>query len=180
MITIFTELKEILYGYVANGWHIFPVCWFDDNKKCACGYRDPNTHKPHEGNNIGKAPITTHGLKDATTTRAGVDEFIRKYPKANWAGWFPGQAIYDIDPKNGGYESLEKLEGKIGKLPKTRIHLTGSGGLHIIYKQPNGYDIGNTVTLAGYSGIDRRGNGGYVVLPRSSHVSGGKYAVLDE
>jgi putative DNA primase/helicase len=175
-----SETKKVLYGYVDNGWHIFPVCWFDDNKQCACGYRNKDTNKPHEGNNIGKAPFTRNGLKDATTTHQGIDGFIRKYPKANWAGWFPGMLIPDIDPKHGGYESLEMLEIKIGKLPKTRTHLTGSGGLHIIFKQPDGYDIRNTVTLAGYSGIDRRGNGGYIVLPPSSHISGGCYEVIDD
>jgi len=175
-----SELKQTLYKYLDAGWHLFPICWFDDKKQCACGYRNKDTGKPHEGNNIGKAPFTKHGLEDATTTHAGVDEYIRKYPNANWAGWFPGMLIPDIDKNHGGYESLEKLEAKIGKLPKTRTHLTGSGGLHIIFKQPEGYDIRNTVKLAGYSGIDRRGNGGYIVLPPSSHVSGGHYEVIDD
>ena len=65
-------------------------------------------------------------------------------------------------------------------MPKTRTHLTGSGGLHIIYRQPKGYDIGNTVRLAGYPGIDRRGNGEYIILPFSSHVSGGRYEIIDD
>ena len=90
--TIKTDVKEILYKYSANGWHVFPVCWFDDKNKCVCGYRDPEG-KPHEGNNVGKAPFLPHGLKEATQTQAGVDEFIRRYPKANWAGWFPGMLV---------------------------------------------------------------------------------------
>jgi len=176
-----SELKESRYQYLAAGWHLFPVCWFDDKNQCACGHKDiDGKPDPHTDNNIGKAPIAGHGLKDATTTRAGVDEYIRKYPHANWAGWFPGMFILDIDKNHGGYESFEKLEAKIGKLPKTRTHVTGSGGLHIIFKQPEGYHIGNTVHLAGYEGIDRRGNGGYIVLPPSFHVSGGIYDVIDD
>lgn len=165
--------KNILYKYMSDGWHVFPVCWIDENKQCACG-------KHHSDNNIGKAPVTDHGLKDATVTKGGVDEYLRKYPNANWAGWFPQMLIIDVDLKHGGYESLEQLEAKIGKLPKTRTHLTGSGGLHIIYRQPEGYNIRNTVKLAGYSGIDRRGNGGYIVLPPSHHVFGENYAVVED
>ena len=70
------EIREAIYKYTADGWHVFPVCWFDGNNKCSCGYRSRDG-KPHEENNIGKAPFLPHGLKDATTTRAGVDNFMR-------------------------------------------------------------------------------------------------------
>ena len=176
-----TELKQALYQLLDEGWHLFPLCWFDDQKQCICGHKDKDGKpQPHTENNIGKAPILTHGLNDATTTHQGINEFMRLYPHCNWGGWFPGMLALDVDPKHNGYESLEKLETKNGKLPKTRTHQSGSGGLHIIYKQPQGYDIGNTVKLAGYEGIDRRGNGGYIVMPPSSHVSGGCYKVIDD
>jgi hypothetical protein len=86
-------LKATLYQYLDANWHLFPVCWFDDKKQCACGYRNKDTGKPHEGNNIGKAPFTKNGLKDTTTAHTGADEYMCKYPKANWAGWFPGMFI---------------------------------------------------------------------------------------
>jgi len=143
---------EILYEYAASGWYLFPVG------------RD-------------KKPVTRHGLKDATQTQAGIKEYLPRYPQCNWAGYFPGQLIIDIDPRHGG--SLEALEKRIGKLPPTRTHQTGGGGLHLLFKQPPGYDVRNTVELAGLPGIDRRGNGGYIVLPPSLHESGNLYQVID-
>jgi putative DNA primase/helicase len=144
---------SVLYEYAANGWYLFPVG------------RD-------------KKPFTNHGFKDATQTQGGINECLRKYPNCNWAGYFTGQLIIDVDPRHGG--SLESLEARTGKLPKTRTHKTGGGGLHLLFKQPHGFDIRNTVEFVGLSGIDRRGNGGYIVLPPSVHESGSFYEVFDE
>lgn len=83
------ELKETLYQYLAEGWHLFPLCWFDDQKQCACGYRDKITGKPHLENNIGKSPFLSGGFKNSTTTHAGVDEFMRLYPNCNWGDGSP-------------------------------------------------------------------------------------------
>jgi putative DNA primase/helicase len=143
---------QILCDYAADNWHLFPVG------------RD-------------KKPLTEHGFKDATQMQAGITEYLKRYPGCNWAGFFDNQLIIDIDPRHGG--SLEILEAKVGKLPKTRTHKTGGGGLHLLFKQPHGYFIRNTVQVEGLQGIDRRGNGGYVVLPPSVHESGHSYEVLD-
>ena len=168
------ELKEQLYQYLTEGWYLFPVCWFDESGQCACGYRDKEG-KPHTENQIGKAPITLHGMKDATTLKIGVDEYLKKYPLAGWAGYFPHQLILDVDTRHNGYAGLAKLEADIGKLPPTRTHVTGSGGLHIIYRLPEGVTL-RASKLNGYEGIDVKING-YIVLPPSPHVSGGAYHV---
>ena len=145
--------KEILYQLAIEGWHIFPVG------------RD-------------KKPLTKHGLKDGTQTRLGIEDYKKQHPGCNWGGFFPGQLIIDVDPRHGG--SLGSLTAKYGALPKTRTHKTGGGGYHLIFRQPAGYDIRNTVSLDGLPGVDRRGNGGYIVLPGSIHESGSVYEVIDD
>lgn len=149
-------LIPVLYEYISNGWFLFPV-------------------------KLNKTPYTEHGFKNATQTQLGIKEFLRDFPGCQWAGYFPGQYIIDIDIKHGddGYGSLAKLEDKYGKLPATRKHRTGSGGMHIIFRQPKGYNIGNTTKMAGYPGVDRRGNGGYIVLPPWRNEDG-PYLVLDD
>ena len=114
-------------------------------------------------------------MDDATQTHQGVDDFLRRYPKANWAGYFPGQFVLDVDVRNKGFESLTKLQADIGDLSPTRTHITGSGGLHIIYRLPKGIKL-SASKIEGYPGIDIKING-YIVLPPSPHVSGGVYHV---
>lgn len=149
------KLIEALFKYADEGWFLFPIKFKD------------------------KTPLTDHGFKDATQLQLGIKDYLKKYPGCNWAGYFKGQIIIDVDTKNDGYKSLDELEREFGKFPETRKHRTGSGGLHIIYKQPPGYNIRNTVTMAGYPGIDRRGNGGYIVLPPSIHQCGQPYLALN-
>jgi len=148
--------KSVLYELASQGWFLFPV-------------------------KLDKTPYTEHGFKNATQTQLGINEYLGKFPGCQWAGYFVGQYIVDIDVKHGdnGYESLAKLEAKYEKLPPTRRHKTGSGGMHILFKQPSGYSIGNTVKLAGFPGVDRRGNGGYIVLPPFRNQDGA-YEVVDK
>ena len=50
-----TELKQALYQLLDEGWHLFPLCWFDDQKQCICGHKDKDGKpQPHTDNNIGK------------------------------------------------------------------------------------------------------------------------------
>jgi hypothetical protein len=168
------SLRQTLYQYLDEGWHLFPVCWFDENGNCACGYRNKETGEPHLENNIGKAPFTKHGMDDATTIRLGVDDFLRKYPKANWAGRFPGQFILDVDVRRNGLVGLAQLKKDI-ELPPTRTHISGGGGQHIIYRLPQGLKL-SASKLNGYEGVDVKING-YIVLPPSIHTSGGVYHV---
>lgn len=146
-------LEEAL-KYLADGFSVFPV-------------------------GIDKKPLTAHGLKDATQTQAGVKEFWSKWPEAGIAIPTEHLVVLDFDSKNGGEESLKAMQEKYGKMPRTRTHRTGGGGLHFIYRNKNGTDVRNTVEVGGYKGVDIRANGGYIVVPPSLHPSGKTYLVLD-
>jgi len=80
-------------------------------------------------------------------------------------GWRlgPSDLIVDVDPRNGGLDSLAKLERDLDI--KIRITVaTPSGGFHGYYRK-DGRDIKKS--LKAYPGIDFITYGGYVVIPKS-------------
>jgi putative DNA primase/helicase len=162
-------LKEAALKYIADKFPVFPLCWPDATGKCGCG-------RNHQDRDIGKRPLTEHGLKDATITILGVNEYWGKWPKANIGIAIPdGFFVLDADIEHNGYDSLGKLQESIGALPETLQITTGSGGAHFWYKTDK--PIRNTVKLAAYEGLDIRGVGGYVVAPPSLHRYGQRYEV---
>jgi len=148
-------MLEAALLYIAQGFKVFPV-------------------KPD------KKPLTKHGLKDATQTKQGCREYWGKHPDAGIGLLTDGLVVLDFDVKNGGAESKKAIEAKYGILTRTRTHRTGGGGLHYIYRNPNGHDIRSKVAIGGYSGVDLRANGGYIVAPPSLHESGKHYEVIDD
>jgi hypothetical protein len=146
---------EAALEYIKEGFRVFPV-------------------------KLDKTPYTLHGLKDATQIQIAVREYWTKWPEAGIGVCTDGLIVLDFDKKNGGAEALKKIQDDYGKFPDTRVHRTGGGGLHFLYRNPNGTDIRNTVNAGGYKGMDIRANGGYIVVPPSIHASGRKYAKLTE
>lgn len=153
-------------GYAAWGWPVLPLHGIVEGR-CTCG---------QDCGSPGKHPIAAaapHGLKDATVLQARVEEWWSRYPYSNVGirtGAASGLLALDIDPRHGGWESLSRMEQEHGKLPSPTptVH-TGSGGMHLYLTFPGG---GNRTDIAGYRGIDLRGDQGYVVAPPSTHVEG--------
>jgi hypothetical protein len=85
------------------------------------------------------------------------------------------RVVVDIDPKNGGIESIIRLEKKVGPIVSPWTFVSGSGGGHRHLLDPGERLHGK---LADYPGIDFKCNG-YVILPTSTHASGGKYRVAE-
>src|SRR4051812_39514871 len=78
------------------------------------------------------------GVLDATTATEKISTWWSRWPTAN-VGLAMGDAssgvfALDIDPRNGGDESLAALLEQHGKLPDTVEALTGGGGRHIILR----------------------------------------------
>lgn len=158
-------LKAAL-NYVKQGLPVFPCCWSIDGK-CACG-------RGHQGRDVGKVPLTPHGLKDAAILSSTVKQYWSRWPNANIGIAIPAShLVLDVDIKHNGFESLGALQQKNGALPPTWLVTTGSGGQHYWYKTER--PIRNTTGLGGYSGLDIRGYGGYVIAPPSMHQSGNRY-----
>ena len=139
-------------GYAARGVPIFP---------CA-----PRTKKPiHDG-----------GFHNATTDEATIRRWWAETPRANIGmptGAVSGMFAVDIDPLKGGDESIERLEAEHGRLPDTTESHTGGGGRHKLFDHPGEFVKCSQSELA--SGVDIKGDGGYIVLPPSIHPNGKPY-----
>lgn len=140
-------MKTAALEHAARGWRVFPV--------------------------KGKTPMIPEWQKRATTDLAVIE---REWPAdatgvgiATGAG--SGIDVIDVDSRNGGEESLDRLEAEIGEPPQTATVRTPGGGYHLLFKSC-GLKTGANLR----PGIDTRGAGGYVVAAGSLHPSGGVYA----
>lgn len=126
----------------------------------------------------GKTPLTLNGVKDATTNFEQIEKWWTRNPTANIgiACGAPsgGLLVVDLDEKDNGVsgsDSLNEWERENGFLPDSARSLTGSGGVHILYRL-NG-TTKNRVNLL--DGVDIRADGGYIVAPPSIHPNGNRY-----
>jgi len=153
--------------YARRGWPVFPLHGIRAGA-CTCG-------RPECGKR-GKHPRTQHGKDDATTDAARIRAWWERWPDANVGGLMgktSGAIALDVDPPKGE-DSLAAILNGSG-LPATPISRTGRGR-HVLFAHP-GQSIGNRTGLR--PGLDVRGDGGYIVLPPSTHESGAVYAWQD-
>jgi len=135
------------------GWAVFPL-------------------KPRE-----KTPQTSNGFKDATKDLTQILQWWQRWPDANIGiatGAISGFWVLDIDKDHGGFETLDQLIKDYSGLPRTVESLTGSGGNHMLFAMPD-FDIRNNASSKLGTGLDIRGNGGYIVAPPSIHPCGEPY-----
>ncbi len=157
--------------YIARGWRVLPLHTITDQQQCSCG----RTNCP----SAGKHPMTTNGVKEAVCDAAQAKE---------WWKWRSGTAmpnvgvatgngllVIDLDPRHGG--TLEALAA-LTEIPETMYCTTGGGGWHYYFTyDTERWQIKNSAGKLG-SGIDVRGDDGYVVASPSRHTSGGAYTWL--
>jgi hypothetical protein len=126
-----------------------------------------------------KTPLTVHGHLDGTDDEQQVLAWWQRWPSANIGSRVPDSlVVVDIDPRNGGSQSLDLLETAHGPLPVTLRSMTGGGGEHRFFLRPSG-PIRNGAHKLG-PGLDIKAPGkGYVILPPSVHPSGKPYAWAD-
>lgn len=94
----------------------------------------------------------------------------------NVTGKGSGHIVIDIDPKSGGAANLIKAQLIYGEFPPGPHVKTGGGGDHFYFAYPTGLDhVPNRTALGGFSGIDVRGDRGFVVAPPSIHPNGTRY-----
>ena len=159
--------------YAALGWPVLPVAGMAA-ATCTCG---------SDCDSPAKHPLTRHGVHDASTDHARIRRWWRRWPVANIGvatGATSGIAVVDVDPGSGGRRSLDAVRAAGHGLPPTRVAFSGGGGFHLFYRVPEGVRVANTVgRLPGVAiplpGIDLRGDGGYIVVAPSTHLSGRRY-----
>ena len=151
-------------AYAKTGFRVFPLHSPDGSGVCSCGIKNCR--------NVGKHPRTRHGFKDATADAQQITRWWQRWPEAN-IGTPTGQGlvVLDIDPRNGGMESIAKLTEEHEPLPETRQQATGGDGYHFFFEDAR--SIKSSPGLR--PGVDLKAEGGYIVLPPSRHASGNRY-----
>ena len=154
-----TSMLEAALRYAKRGWPVFPLA--------------PRSKQPMRGSS---------GLLEATTDRERIERWWTRDPDANVAlatGPASGVWVLDVDGPEGS-RTLTELEEELGPLPDTLEQQTGGGGRQLFFAWPVGREIRNrqNAGLDGWektrkTGIDVRGEGGYVVLPPSIHPDTG-------
>jgi Bifunctional DNA primase/polymerase, N-terminal/Primase C terminal 1 (PriCT-1) len=169
-----TQLEFALW-YAQSGMAILPLhrpVRHERSYRCSCGRRDCTSPAKHP---FGR--LVQQGLQDASKDPGEI---------ANWfgqgqlnigiaTGAASGIIALDVDPRHDGDQTLAALEREHGPLPPTWRFLTGGGGEHILFRHPGGL-VPNSAGKIG-PGIDVRGDGGYIVVPPSEHISGRPYAI---
>lgn len=159
-----STIGKAAIAYAQAGFAIFPL--------------QPRSKEPFEG---------SHGFKDATTNVNKVYSWWKKCPDAN-IGMATGAAsggvfAVDVDDNHegndvDGSDSLIEWEEANGELPKTREHVTGSGGVHMLYRCPSGVSVRSTGDVI--PSVQIKADGGYIVMPPSVHPNGNRYEVAEE
>ncbi len=174
------SIRESVELAIEIGWKIFPLYGLDSNWVCMCG----NSHEFDQS--AGKHPLTVNGMKAASSSGDRIDDWLERTTNFGVACKESGICVLDVDPRNGGFESFEKLQDDFPEVDWQTISArTGeqwwlnqeiegpddfvSRGQHIYFSAPK--DMLFRANLGDdYPGIDIKHNG-YVVLPGSKHHS---------
>ncbi|MEE4107765.1 MAG: bifunctional DNA primase/polymerase [Halieaceae bacterium] len=144
-------------AYAERGWHVFPV-WGADGGACRCGQpcKSPGKHPV--------SSLVRGGMSDATTDPETIKRWWQTLPEAGvGVSLAPsGLVAVDVDPRNGGYLTLEMLEDQHGRIETDLVQLTQGGGEHRFFY----LEAGSSLQLPGKlgPGVDLKRNG-YSVLP---------------
>lgn len=150
--------------YAALGWHVFPI-WGAKDGKCRCRRmcKSPGKHPVEH--------IVPRGQDDATTDASTIRRWWSQMPEAGIAVFLKpsGLVAIDIDPRNGGLDTIDQIEAQHGPLVSDVTQFTQAGGEHRVFKLAA--DI--SVSLPGKlgPGVDVKRNG-YIVLAPTAGVKG--------
>lgn len=155
------------------GWKVVPLHNVREDRTCTCEPRRDGK----ECTSQGKHP-RVHGWTEAATNDvATVAEWSARWPGMNLGiatGAASGFFVLDVDPKNGGDETLAALEAKHGPLPDTLRQITPTGGAHYLFRMP-AHPVTNSAGARGRGigkGLDIRGDGGQIVAFPSTTARG--------
>lgn len=144
-----SPLDHALY-YASRGWRVIPI---------PPGYKHP----------FG----IDRWQEKATTDPERIRRHWTKHPDHGIGiatGAESGLWVLDIDPDDGGDDSLAALEARHGTLPDTVEAITGGGGRHLVFAWPtDGTEIRNSASGVLGVGLDVRGVGGQFVVAPTIH-----------
>jgi hypothetical protein len=124
---------DFALAYAKLGWYVLPVWSVDENGRCRCGR--PNNEKGHKPGKHPQAELAPHGHQDASIDEQVIKDWWAVDPNAGIGISLSqsGLLALDIDPQNGGRESIEALEAEHGVLHSDCVAITQGGGEHRIF-----------------------------------------------
>lgn len=162
-----SALSDAAVRYAELGLAVFPLHTVRKGGRCDCGNR--------KCENAGKHPLTRGWQRTIPSVTAVRDVWARAdYGIGVACGAASGVFVLDVDVRHEGDEALAALVGAHGALPPTWVVRTGGMGTHVYFAWPSQGGVGNSASRVAL-GIDVRGQGGFVVMPPSPHVSGNVY-----
>ena len=138
--------------YIARGWWVLPLI--------------PGTKQP-------LSRLVPNGVHNASNDLATITRWWTAEPNAGIgvAVKPSGLVAIDIDPRNGGFETMERLEAQHGPLVSDVLAYTGGGGEHRVFSSQL---VDNLPGKLG-QGVDVKADG-YICVEPSIHPSGKAYA----
>lgn len=148
-------------AYARLGWNVLPVWSVDDHGQCRCGR--PNHEKGHKAGKHPQSDLVPHGHHDATTDEATIRDWWATDPDAGIGIELStsGLLALDIDPQNGGDESLRALEAEHGVLHSDCTAVTQGGGEHRLFSADSTLSYPGTLG----AGLDLKHHGYICVAP---------------
>jgi hypothetical protein len=140
------SILDYALAYAKLGWYVVPVWSVDKNGDCRCGR--PSNEQGHKPGKHPQANLAPHGHQDATINEDIIKEWWSTDPDAGIGISLAdsGMIALDIDPQNGGQESLDKLEAEHGVLHSDCVAKTQGGGEHRLFKAEPGKTYPGTLT----------------------------------
>jgi hypothetical protein len=126
----------------------------------------------------GKTPLVKGWPDLATSDTQQLERWANQWPGCNWAvatGPASGLLVLDVDG-NDGDATLRNYAASGRMVPDTLTVTTGRGWHHY-FSWPAGQRIRNSAGALG-TGLDIRGDGGYIVIPPSIHPTGVQYRYI--
>lgn len=134
---------RLLRSYERLGWHLAPA--------------------------KGKRPIGKAWPEKALCSASQAAVWLDKgHNLALVTGSRSGIVVIDIDPRNGGADSLGAAQAEYGALPETLTSNTGGGGQHLVYRYFDGARSGKPL-----DGIDFQADRRCIIVPPSMHPETG-------
>lgn len=162
-------LIEAALEYADRGLLVFP-CHDISSGICSCGDSSCKSS--------GKHPRVNGWREQATTDSDLIRTWWNLWPKANIGiatGPQSGVWVLDVDKKDGGLETLERIVKENGPFLPTPTQQSGGGGLHYFFA----YDHRVKSRVKAIEGIDTRSDGGLIIVSPSEN-STGKYEWIND
>lgn len=154
--------------YARAGMSVVPTHSVDAQGRCSCSNRNCASPGKHP-----RLRWKSHSIEPLTEDK--IISWWTKFPEANIGiitGVQSGVTVLDIDGPQG-LESLKEAGFPIEELPESPMVLTGGGGIHIYYRFPEKIKVKTGSGIL--PKVDIRSEGGFVVVPPSTHKSGKRY-----